>query len=124
MSKIHTNLIKKCLLELCKIPKTRAWQSDTGIARSMDGQRIIKFGLKGSSDIIGVSNGRMICLEIKIGKDKQRPEQVAFQSMIEMCDGFYFIVKDEDDLSLVINKLNKHSSFWKILREIIARFIK
>lgn len=101
----HSNLIKKTLLALSTLPRTRAWQNDTGIGRSMDGQRIIKFGLKGSSDILGISKSRFIAIEIKIGKDKQREEQLAFQKMIEMCGGLYFLIRDQKDLDEMINSL-------------------
>lgn len=94
----HSNLLKYVLLELSKIPKTRVWQNDCGTARSFDGKRVIKYGLTGSSDIIGISNSRFIAVEIKIGKDKQREAQKNFQKMIESCGGIYVIVKEKEDL--------------------------
>lgn len=102
----HSNLLKKTLLALCKIPLTRAWQNQTGTARSFDGQRIIKFGLKGSADILGISNSVFIAIEIKIGSDKQRPEQINFQKMIEECNGIYFIVRNEDDIKTLVKRLS------------------
>ena len=98
MANNHTNLIKKTLLSLSK-GKCRAWQNDTGVARSMDGLRVVRFGLKGSSDIIGIHHsGRFIACEIKIGADKLRPEQIYFRDMILKMNGFYFLIRSEEDI--------------------------
>ena len=64
----------------------------------------------GSADILGISGGIFIAIEIKIGTDKQRPDQVNFQRMIEKCGGFYFIVKNINDLEFVISHLLKVKS--------------
>jgi hypothetical protein len=105
MATDHTNLIKTTLLYLSK-NNCRAWQNDTGCAKSMDGSRTISFGLKGSSDIIGIHHtGKFIACEIKIGKDKLRPEQEAFKNMILKMNGYYFIIKDEEDVLKMIGSL-------------------
>lgn len=102
----HSNLLKKTLLALCKIPLTRAWRNESGTAKSFDGQRIIKFGLKGSSDILGISDSIFLAIEIKIGPDKQREEQKNFEKMITECKGFYFIVRNENDIKIIVERLS------------------
>lgn len=101
----HENLMKLTLIQLSKIPLTRAWANHTGVARSMDGKRIIKYGLVGSADILGISNGKFIAAEIKIGKDKQRDEQIAFQKMIESNGGLYFLIRSENDINKMMAML-------------------
>ena len=101
----HENLVKLTLIQLSKIPLTRAWANHTGVARSMDGKRIIRYGLVGSADVLGISNGRFIAAEIKIGKDKQRAEQIAFQKMIETNGGLYFLIRSEDDIKKMVAML-------------------
>ena len=105
MATLHTNLIKKTLLELSKA-NCRAWQNDTGVALSIDGKRIIRFGLKGSSDIIGIHyTGKFISCEIKIGSDKLRSEQIAFKAMIEKMNGLYFLIRSEEDIYKMVSIL-------------------
>ena len=71
----------------------------------MDGQRIIKYGLNGSSDILGISSGIFLAVEIKIGADKQRPDQINFQKMIQSCGGIYEIIRSEEDIEKLIKRL-------------------
>jgi len=94
----HENLVKLALVSLSQLPKTRAWANNTGTARSLTGNRIIKYGLVGSSDILCISDGLFVCVEIKIGKDYQKPNQIKFQRMIEECGGMYFIIRNKEDI--------------------------
>lgn len=94
----HENLVKLTLISLSQMPKTRAWANNTGTGRTLAGNRIIKYGLVGSSDILCISNGLFVCAEIKIGKDFQKPNQVKFQKMIEDCGGKYFIIRSTEDI--------------------------
>ena len=51
-------------------------------------------GTKGSADISATINGRSVKIEVKIGKDRQSPNQVAYQAMIEKAGGVYIIARD------------------------------
>lgn len=59
---------------------------------------------KGIGDICAVVMGQFITIEVKYGKDYQRPEQKEFQKDIEASGGIYFIVKTWDDFQYMINK--------------------
>jgi len=48
---------------------------------------------KGSSDMKLLIQGTPIYCEIKFGKDKQRPDQIKYQSDVERNGGVYIIVK-------------------------------
>lgn len=69
------------------------WTADTGVARSMDGDRTIRFGLPGQSDIQGCLNGKWIGVEVKTATGKQRKNQAAFQRAIEAAGGFYCVAR-------------------------------
>lgn len=106
MANIHTNLIKLSLIALSKNDLATAWQNDTGVARSMTGDRVIKFGFKGSSDIIGITRtGKFLAVEIKTGKDDLRPEQKVFKKVIEENGGKYFMIRNEDEIENMIWRL-------------------
>ena len=106
MALSHSNLIKLVLIELSHARVATAWQNDTGVARSMDGCRVIKFGLKGCSDIVGITkDGRFLAVEIKVGKDFLKPEQIAFKEMIERNNGHHYVIRNEDEIKDMINEL-------------------
>ena len=106
MATSHTNLIKLSLIALSKNDLATAWQNDTGVARSMTGDRVIKFGFKGSSDIIGITRtGKFLAVEIKTGKDDLRPEQKVFKKVIEENGGKYFLIRNEDEIENMIWRL-------------------
>lgn len=71
------------------------------MGRTMDNTRVIRFGLPGSSDVIGLMpGGRMICVEIKTGKAVQKKEQKNFEEMIRSLGGIYIVVREENDVNL------------------------
>lgn len=60
-------------------------------------KRPIRYGLVGSSDILGCVDGLMICIEMKTKTGKQREAQKLFQAAIERCGGIYFIARSADE---------------------------
>ncbi|HMQ92497.1 MAG TPA: hypothetical protein PKA33_15990 [Amaricoccus sp.] len=89
---------RRILLALAQTfhPRGIFWTADTGTARSMDGARVISFGLPGQSDIQGCLDGRWIGIEVKTAKGKQRKSQVAFQRAIEAAGGVYLIARSPE----------------------------
>ena len=49
---------------------------------------------KGVADILACFKGLLFCIEVKIGKDTQSPEQQGFQANIQHVGGAYFLAKD------------------------------
>ena len=86
------------------------WPNQTGVARSMDGRRVISYGLIGSGDILGVRQiviteemvgqkiGQAFSLELKSKKDTQSKQQKRFQAAFEKRGGLYVIVRSQGDL--------------------------
>ncbi len=70
-----------------------------GLAQTMRGN-VMKFGVKGSSDIQGIMypDGVMLCVEIKTGKAIQNKSQVAYERMITTMGGVYKILRNDADL--------------------------
>jgi hypothetical protein len=48
-------------------------------------------GSRGSADISATIAGRSVKIEVKVGRDIQRPDQVRYQLEIEKAGGIYFI---------------------------------
>lgn len=48
-------------------------------------------GSRGSADISSTIAGRSVKIEVKVGRDRQRPDQARYQRDIEAAGGLYFI---------------------------------
>lgn len=61
----------------------------------------------GVSDVILCMppNGTMICVEVKRGSDKIRPDQVKFQQMILQSKGYYFIASDFESFKAQLHNI-------------------
>lgn len=51
-------------------------------------------GVKGTADISATIGGRSVKIEVKVGRDRQREEQKAYQQQIERAGGLYVIARD------------------------------
>jgi hypothetical protein len=60
-------------------------------------KRIPSSGTKGTSDIKAIIQGKMVAIEVKIGKDRQSEAQKQYQEMVEKAGGLYWIVKSFED---------------------------
>ena len=69
-----------------------------GHRRKAGGIRWIKgTTTKGTADISATIAGRSVKVEVKVGKDRQRPDQVKYQQAVERAGGVYIIVKSFDE---------------------------
>lgn len=93
----HSDLVNKILLALSASGRCTAWKNATGAAKIKN--QYIKFGLPGSSDIIGIlePTGQFICAEVKTGHAKQTQAQINFQNMILRRGGRYKVCRSVDD---------------------------
>ena len=53
-------------------------------------------GTKGSADISATIKGRSVKIEVKVGKDRQSPDQKQYQQAVESSGGVYYIARDFD----------------------------
>lgn len=83
-------------------PKTKAWKNkSTGtydpikkcFRKSHD-----PFSQKGTSDIIGISNGKMVCIEVKSAKGRLTPEQQAFLSEMTNLGAIAIVARSLTDV--------------------------
>lgn len=105
------SLIKAEVLKFLGLEKSiMIWNNPTGVAKTMDGKRVIKFGLEGSADIMGVQAvtitpdmigqtiGRLVAIETKTKTGKQRKQQSNFQKAIEARGALYILARDIADV--------------------------
>ena len=65
-------------------------------------RRRVKGCRAGTADFFVLKSGRVIFLEIKSPKGKQRPEQATFQKLIESEDAYYFIIRSVEELAEIL----------------------
>ena len=105
-TKEHQQLIAQILLEASKWD-CRVWANNTGIGRSLDGSRIIKFGRVGSADILGIHpSGLFLAIEVKTGNAIQSKQQKLFQKMIQERGGIYILARSVGDVTCILSVLN------------------
>lgn len=111
MATAHENLSKLARLALSQNKLAKIWANNTGTAKSITGDRVIAYGLKGSSDNIGIArDGKFIAVEIKTGKDVLRPEQIAFRDLILENNGYHFVIRSEKDIGEMVNEIRSRIS--------------
>ena len=92
----HTDLVNAILLEVS--PLGLFWKNNTGVLRDRD-DRPVRYGLPGSSDILGCVRGRMIGIEAKVGRDRQRDNQSMFALALRNAGGVYILARSVDDVT-------------------------
>lgn len=93
----HTRLVNQ-LLEALALAGILAWPNNTG-AIKYEG-RFLRYGKKGSGDIIAVlpPSGRHAEIEAKTGNATQRKEQKTHQRIVEKMGGLYIVARSPEDM--------------------------
>jgi hypothetical protein len=94
----HETLVNQMLIELSK-RDALVWKNATGVARALKNDQIIRYGLNGSPDIIGMTpSGIFLGVECKVGRDTQRPEQINFERAVIKRGGIYVLARSLEDV--------------------------
>jgi len=100
--KPHADLKHACI-EFLRLNGHVAWGNNTGAFAGEYGgkRRFVRFSVKGASDVFAVlrPSGRFLAVEVKVGKDRLRPEQIAFMESIRAAGGAAIEVRSLDDLT-------------------------
>lgn len=77
------------------IDRTVTYTDVVGITRTMGSVEWIPGTVtRGSADISATIKGRSVKIEVKIGADRQRREQIQYQKDIEAAGGIYYIARN------------------------------
>lgn len=78
------------------------WRNNSGAYVTQAGH-LVRYGVKGSADIIGVVRGVMVCLEVKRDhSEQQTPEQREFERHVCLSGGVYAVVTCPSDALEVV----------------------
>lgn len=109
----HQILVNEIMCALSKNKNIRVWANNTGVAKSLDDERFLKYGLVGSADITGIigPHGKRLEIEVKTGNAQQSRTQRNFELMILSRGGIYILARSVlDALKGVANVAHTTSS--------------
>jgi hypothetical protein len=91
--------VKRVCLEYLSLRGIYAWLNNTG-ALPVGDKRFIRFGLKGSSDIIGIlPGGRFLAVECKSETGRLSPAQRDFLEAVQAHGGLAVVARSHEDLA-------------------------
>ncbi len=98
----ETELVKACIHWLTA-NGVACWRNNTGAAM-LPGKggklRPVRFGKKGSADILGIAPGGRFCaIECKQPGENLRPDQAVFMELIRSAGGIAIVAHDTDELA-------------------------
>ncbi len=90
--------VLRACLDYLALAKIRAWRNNTGALPDAAG-RPVRFGLAGSSDILGVlPGGRFLSVEVKAPGGRTTALQDQFLAGITQAGGLALVVRSIEDL--------------------------
>jgi hypothetical protein len=98
-SQEETRLVQAILVRFGALPGLRIARMNVGAARDANG-RVIRFGVRGMADIMGIlaPSGRTVAIECKADGGRLRPHQRAFARMIRAHGGLYILARSVEDV--------------------------
>ena len=98
--KISEGQIQKVVMDYLSIKQNQKklifWRNNAGGIKTP--KYFIRLGTEGSPDIFVLKDSKLIGLEIKTEKGKQRESQKLFQEKLEMNGGEYHIIRSVDEV--------------------------
>ena len=81
-----------------RVDMRKTYTDVLGQQRQIGSVRWIKSSMqKGSADISATIAGRSVKIEIKVGRDRIRPEQEIYQQQVEKAGGIYLLIHTFDE---------------------------
>lgn len=82
----------------------RLWRVNVGVARTMDGRGVVRFGVPGMADLTGIlACGRRLEVEVKSARGRVSQDQRAFGDVIERFGGVYTVARSCADLQRALD---------------------
>lgn len=95
----HNELVNRVILYLHANFSGRFWSNPTGAVKTENGH-FQKYGLKGSTDIIGFTGqGRAVYIEIKTKNSVLSKEQSAFQAITLKNNCIHLVIREDFDIN-------------------------
>ena len=89
--------LTKAIRDVLALDRWVTFKCAAGMVKTGTG-RMVVYGTTGAPDLVAVRGQRYILIEVKAGKDRLQPSQIAFRQDVERVFGNYFICRSVDDL--------------------------
>lgn len=100
----EAQVLRACL-DLLRLRGVLAWRNNSGMLRDARG-RPVRFGLVGSSDILGVlPGGRLLAVEVKRPGGRPTEAQRGFLGAVIGAGGAALVIDDVAALAAVLDRL-------------------
>lgn len=105
----EAQLVNWCISYL-SLKQFMVWRNNTGMfkgnytdKKGITRNRVIRAGVKGSSDIFAIEpkTGRFIAIECKVGKNKPTPQQEAFLDDVDRHGGLALVIYTPEELETI-----------------------
>lgn len=97
--------IQKAILDYLHLKGIFCWRNNSGVVFSeyKGRKRMIRYGLPGSSDILGImKDGRFLAIEVKRAKGKESKLQKEFLGNIINNGGVAIVARSIEDVTKII----------------------
>ena len=84
------------LIYVTSLPGSYGFRMNTGAVK--DGDRFIRYGVKGQPDIFLILKGRFVGIECKTKTGRQSNDQKNWQRNCERAGGIYILARSVDDV--------------------------
>ncbi len=103
----HARVVAEILARCGARDDCRIWGNVTGAGRALTHDGVVRFGLVGSADILGIFiGGIFLAFEVKTGCGRQTRRQCAFEKMIAKFGGHYYVVGGADEVEKILDGIN------------------
>lgn len=91
----HSDLKKLIAKLLWDTGNFFCWVNETGMGRALSNNQVMRFGLRGSSDVFAVRRpeGRFYAFEAKINFDPLKDTQENFERVVKKFGGEFYVVR-------------------------------
>ena len=105
----ESDVLAETMLALSRIGAL-VMRNNSGALRDAHG-RLVRFGMKGSADILACYQGRFVAVECKREGKRPSPDQVRYAVAVRNAEGIYVVVRSKEDAEFLASYLvaTKHS---------------
>jgi hypothetical protein len=83
-----------------------AWNNPTGVATPLGQKHAVRYGNPGAPDVLAlVRGGRLLAVECKSARGRQRPEQRAWQARCEAMGAVYVLARSVSDVEIALRDI-------------------
>jgi len=94
-------IMNQIMLELGRRPDVRLWRQNSGVAKGLKNDTVIRMGVPGCGDLTGIVTisgiGIRLEIEVKTENGRQSEQQIKFGKMVADRGGVYILARSVSD---------------------------